>query len=68
VVCDADGSIRALERVLRASDQIGGRGILLHAASPAARALQLPMGLEPSPLAPSTLIAGLSDLLEALRS
>lgn len=44
MVCDADGSIRAFERVLRASGQIGGRGIPLHVASPAARALQLPHG------------------------
>ncbi|MFZ4567059.1 MAG: GNAT family N-acetyltransferase [Prochlorococcaceae cyanobacterium] len=58
----------AFERVLQASDQIGVRGILVHAASPAARAFYLPMGFESSPLDPSTLMVRLSDVRDALLS
>lgn len=49
----------ALERVVLAGEHTGVRGILVHAASPAARAFSLPMGFEPSPLDPSCLMARL---------
>jgi GNAT superfamily N-acetyltransferase len=58
----------AFERVLLASEQIGVRGILVHAASPTARAFYLHMGFEPSPLDPSTLMVRLSDVRDALLS
>jgi GNAT superfamily N-acetyltransferase len=58
----------AFERVLQASEQIGVRGILVHAASEAARAFYLHMGFEPSPLDPSTLMVRLSDVCDALLS
>jgi GNAT superfamily N-acetyltransferase len=58
----------AFERVLLASEQIGVRGVLVHAASPAARAFYLHMGFEPSPLDPSTLMVRLSDVRDALLS
>jgi GNAT superfamily N-acetyltransferase len=58
----------AFERVLQASEQIGVRGILVHAASEAARAFYLHMGFEPSPLDPSTLMVRLSDVRDALLS
>jgi len=58
----------ALERVLLASEQIGVRGVLVHAASPAARTFYLHMGFEPSPLDPSTLMVRLSDVRDALLS
>jgi GNAT superfamily N-acetyltransferase len=58
----------AFERVLLASEQIGVRGILVHAASEAARAFYLHMGFEPSPLDPFTLMVRLSDVRDALLS
>jgi hypothetical protein len=60
--------VNAFQRLLQASDQIGVRGILVHAASPAARAFYLPMGFESSPLDPSTLMVRLSDVRDALLS
>lgn len=56
----------AFARVLQASEQIGVRGILVHAASAEARAFYLHMGFEPSPLEPATLMVRLSDVREAL--
>ena len=56
----------AMERVLQASEQIGVRGILVHAASEPARAFYLQMGFESSPLDPSTLMVRLSDVRDAL--
>jgi GNAT superfamily N-acetyltransferase len=56
----------AFARVLQASEQIGVRGILVHAASSPARAFYLHMGFEPSPLEPSTLMVRLADLRAAL--
>lgn len=56
----------AFERVLQASEQIGVRGILVHASSPAARAFYLHMGFEPSPLDPFTLVVRLSDVRDTL--
>jgi GNAT superfamily N-acetyltransferase len=56
----------AFERVAQASEQIGVRGILVHAASPGATAFYLHMGFEASPLDPATLVVRLSDLGEVL--
>ena len=58
----------AFERVLQASEQIGVRGILVHAVSPAARAFYLHMGFDPSPADPDTLMLRLSDVAAALQS
>jgi GNAT superfamily N-acetyltransferase len=56
----------AFERVAQASEQIGVRGILVQAASPAATAFYLHMGFEASPLDPATLMVRLSDLREVV--
>lgn len=56
----------AFERVTQASEQIGVRGILVHAASPAATAFYLHMGFEASPLDSTTLMVRLADLGEVL--
>ncbi|SBO42651.1 hypothetical protein [Cyanobium sp. NIES-981] len=58
----------AFERVLQASEQIGVRGILGHAISPAARAFDLHTGFDPSPTDPNTLVLRLSDVAAALKS
>lgn len=58
----------AFERLVLVSEQIGVRGILVHAASPTARAFYLHMGFEPSPLDPFTLMVRLSDVRDALPS
>jgi GNAT superfamily N-acetyltransferase len=58
----------AFERVLQASEQIGVRGLLVHAASPAARAFYLHMGFDPSPTDPNTLMLRLADIAAALQS
>jgi GNAT superfamily N-acetyltransferase len=55
------------ERVLWASDHIGVRGILVHAASPAARSFYLRMGFDPSPMDPNTLMLRLSDVEAAMK-
>jgi GNAT superfamily N-acetyltransferase len=57
----------AFERVLQASEQIGVRGILVHAASAAARNFYLHMGFDPSPTDPDTLLLRLVDVEAALR-
>ena len=51
----------------RASEHIGVRGILVHAASAAARNFYLHMGFDPSPTAPDTLLLRLVDV-QASRS
>jgi len=56
----------ALARVLQASEQIGVRGILVHAASAQARAFYLHMGFDPSPTDPNTLMLRLADVAAAL--
>lgn len=58
----------AFERVTRASEQVGVRGILVHAISAKARAFYLHMGFDPSPLDPATLMVRLSDLREVMAS
>jgi GNAT superfamily N-acetyltransferase len=55
----------AFERVLQASEQIGVRGILVHAASAGARAFYLHMGFDPSPTDPHTLLLRLADVAAA---
>jgi GNAT superfamily N-acetyltransferase len=56
----------ALARVLQASEQIGVRGILVHAASAQARAFYLHLGFDPSPTDPNTLMLRLVDVAAAL--
>jgi GNAT superfamily N-acetyltransferase len=56
----------ALARVLQASEQIGVRGILVHAVSAQARAFYLHMGFDPSPTDPNTLMLRLADVAAAL--
>jgi len=56
----------AFERVLQASEQIGVRGILVHAASAAARSFYLHMGFDPSPTDPNTFLLRLVDVKAAL--
>jgi len=58
----------AFERVLQASEQIGVRGILVHAASAAARNFYLHMGFDPSPTDANTLLLRLVDVEAALKS
>ena len=58
----------AFERVLLASEQIGVRGIVVHAASVAARTFYLHMGFDPSPSDPSLLLLRLSDVAAALEA
>ena len=58
----------AFERVLLASEQIGVRGIVVHAASAAARDLYLHMGFDPSPSDPNTLLLRLVDVAAALKA
>jgi len=57
----------AFERVLQASEQIGVRGIVVHAASATARDFYLHMGFDPSPIDPDTLLLRLSDVATALQ-
>ena len=57
----------AFERVLQASEQIGVRGILVHAASAAARSFYLHMGFDPSPTDPNTLLLRLVDVEASLK-
>lgn len=58
----------AFERVLMASEQIGVRGIVVHAASAAAREFYLHMGFDPSPSDPNTLLLRLVDVATALKA
>jgi len=52
-------------RVLNAAAEIGIRGILVHALSPAAKSFYERIGFEPSPLDPMTLLITLADLQAA---
>ena len=58
----------AFERVLMASDQIGVRGVVVHAASAAARKFYLHLGFDPSPSDPNTLLLRLVDVAAALKT
>jgi hypothetical protein len=55
----------AFERVLKASQHIGVRGIVVHAASTAAREFYLHMGFESSPSDPNMLLLRLVDVAAA---
>lgn len=75
VCCSAQGQglaravlADAFERVMRAREQIGVRGILVHAASAAARNFYLHMGFDPSPTDANTLLLRLVDVEAALKS
>ena len=57
----------AFERVLMASEQIGVGGLVVHAASPAAREFYLHMGFDPSPSDPNMLLLRLVDIAATLR-
>jgi GNAT superfamily N-acetyltransferase len=56
----------AFERVLQASERIGVRGIVVHAASAEARNFYLHMGFDRSPIDPDTLLIRLSDVAATL--
>ena len=49
-------------RVLHAADEIGIRGLLVHALDETARAFYQRLGFDPSPLDPMTLMITLADL------
>lgn len=57
----------AFERVLVASEQIGVRGLVVHAASPAAREFYLHMGFDLSPSDPKMLLLRLVDIGATLK-
>ena len=61
------GDSIAFERVLMASEQIGVRGLVVHAASPAAREFDRHMGFDPSPSDPNMLLLRLVDIAAILR-
>jgi len=58
----------AARRVARAADEIGIRGIMVHAISEEARNFYLRLGFEPSPSERMTLLVTLADLRAALSS
>lgn len=58
----------AFERVLMASEQIGVRGIVVHAASAAARDFYIHMGFDPSPSDPNMLLLRLIDVAATLEA
>ena len=58
----------AVERGLQAFEQIGVRGILVHAASSAARTVYLHMGWDPSARNPNTLMVRLADVAAARKT
>jgi GNAT superfamily N-acetyltransferase len=58
----------AFERVLMASEQIGVRGLVVHAASAAAQEFDRHMGFDPSPSDPNTLLLRLVDIAAALKA
>ena len=57
----------AFGRVLMASEQIGVRGLVVHAASAAAREFYLHMGFDPSPSDPNMLLLRLVDIAATLK-
>jgi predicted N-acetyltransferase YhbS len=54
------------QRVIRAADAIGIRGMIVHALSEDAKAFYERVGFEPSPLDPMTLVITLTDLEASL--
>lgn len=59
--------VDAALRVLNAANEIGIRGILVHAISEEAKKFYLALGFEPSPIEPMTLMVTLSDIRAALQ-
>lgn len=57
----------AAVRVLAAADSIGIRGMLVHAISDEAKAFYVGLGLDVSPLEPTTLMATVAGLKASLR-
>lgn len=57
----------ALQRVLRASEQVGIALVVVHALSERAKRFYLSCGFRESPLDPMTLLARISDIDDALR-
>lgn len=57
----------AAERLDRASEIIGLRGLVVHALSDEARAFYIALGFTPSPLDPMMLMVSLADLSRAIR-
>ncbi|HEV3039938.1 MAG TPA: GNAT family N-acetyltransferase [Candidatus Angelobacter sp.] len=55
----------AANRVMRAADAIGIRGIVVHAISEEAKSFYLALGFDPSPREPMTLMVPLSDIRAA---
>lgn len=58
----------AARRVINAADSIGIRGMLVHAISEEAKAFYLRLGLEVSPIEPTTLMTTVPDLRAAFAS
>ena len=56
----------AAQRIVRTADTVGIRGMLVHAISEQAKAFYLQLGLDPSPLAPMTLMVTVADLRAAM--
>jgi GNAT superfamily N-acetyltransferase len=56
----------AAQRVVRAADSIGIRGIIVHAISDEARRFYIALGFDPSPTGPMTLLVTLKDLSRSL--
>ena len=56
----------ASRRILHAADEIGIRGVLVHAVDDEAKAFYHRLGFDPSPLDPMTLMITLADLRASL--
>lgn len=56
----------AARRVIHAAEDIGIRGLLVHAISDGAKAFYVRLGLDPSPIEAMTLMTTLADLKAAL--
>lgn len=56
----------AANRVIRAAEAIGIRGLLVHALSEEAKAFYIALGLDVSPLEPMTLMVTITDLHGAM--
>jgi GNAT superfamily N-acetyltransferase len=56
----------AANRVIRAAEAIGIRGLLVHALSEEAKAFYIALGLDVSPLEPMTLMVTITDLQRAM--
>lgn len=56
----------AAQRIVQTADTIGIRGMLVHAVSEQAKGFYLQLGLNPSPLEPTTPMVTIADLRTAL--